>query len=148
MTLSIWDQPTDSPKTMPLKLKLVIGAYALFIPLEAWWISMFGNSTKSTVRIAVCVLAMVFLIRGSDRARALLRGLAAVGAIFGLILLVQLSGLGVGSWPTMTAGLALAIYAFMFWALGQDDVRRWMWTRSMPSSTPPAIASFVDGRTQ
>jgi hypothetical protein len=148
MTLSIYDEPEAPPQTMPLKLKLVIGAYLLFIPQEIWWMSIFGNDTKSIVRIGICVLAVVFLIRGSDLARSILRGLAAVGAIFGFMMLMQLSSLGLGSMFMGIIGAALAIYAFTFWALGQEDVKSWMRWRSTPSATPQAIASFGGGRTR
>jgi hypothetical protein len=138
MSLSIYDEPDTLPQTMPTKLKAVIAAIALFIPYELWWLNSMGSSARGSVRIGASVLAIVYLARGSDRARAWVRGLSVLGALAGGVLLMQLHGLGFQFGSPLMATMAgmLAIYAFIFWALGQEDVMRWTRSRSTFSSMP------------
>lgn len=138
MTLSIYDEPDAVPQTMPTKLKAVIAALALFIPYEIWWFQAMGTSARGGVRIAAVVLAVVYLARGSDRARAWVRGLSVLGALAGGVLLMQMHGLGFRFGSPLMATMAgmLAIYAFIFWALGQEDVMSWTRSRSTFSAMP------------
>lgn len=152
MKLSIYDAPPPAadagPQAMPLKLKLVIGALLAFIPFEVWSYTSLWPDNKNLVRIGICVLAVVFLFRGSDLARALVRGLSAVGAVVGVLAFTSLGSLLLPKWFMVITGASIALYAFIFWALGQEDVKSWMRWRSTPSSTPQAIASFGGGRTR
>ncbi len=150
MALSIYNEPTAAPQSMPLKLKLVIAGLALSILQEVWWIQAIGSDTRTLVRIGVAVAAIVFLIRGSDLARALTRVVAGLGAGLAVWVLIQFHSLGIGfgSWIVLSSvGVAL-IAAFIVWALGQDDVQAWMRARSSPGAMPPAIGSFGGGRTR
>jgi hypothetical protein len=137
--MSILDGPTEPPKHMPSKLKAVLVLYVLSMALDAWVLAQDPESTRTWIRLAIGGLVIAFLLRGSDSVRAIVRGFAALGIVFGTVILLQAFTLGVGT-TLGTVTLLLGLFAcgsnvFTFWALGQDDVQVWMATRTFQRVT-------------
>lgn len=147
-SLSIFDQPALPPQTMPLKLRAVLAGYGVWILQDAWLLAVDSGDPKVAVQIAISALALVFLIRGNDLVRGILRVLAVLAGALGILAVVQLGSLGVTSWITISAGISTVISAFTFWALGQDDVRSWMRARSPTAAMPPVTGSSAGERTR
>ena len=132
--MSILDGPAELPKQMPTKLKIVLGYYVLSTALDGFMLTLDSSETRTWVRLAIGVLVIAFLLRGSDSVRSIVRGFAALGVVFAGVLVLQ----GVAIGPGTTAGaivlvtgiFAACMNAFTFWALGQDDVQLWMATRT------------------
>lgn len=132
--MSILAGPTEPPTHMPTKLKVVIASYLVSMAFDGWMLSLDTSATRVWVRIVIGALVIAFLLRGSDSVRSIVRGFAALGVVFGVVIVLQALSLGLGSTAgllTLGAGsFAVGMNAFTFWALGQDDVQVWMATRT------------------
>ncbi len=130
--MSILDGPTEPPKEMPTKLKVVLGYYGLSILLDAYMLTLGGDQTRTWIRMAIGALVIAFLLRGSDSVRAIVRGFAALGVIFGIVVVLQGVSIGssAGTLVLVLGTFATCMSAFTFWALGQEDVQVWMATRT------------------
>ncbi|MEO8705928.1 MAG: hypothetical protein ABI867_38205, partial [Kofleriaceae bacterium] len=89
-SLSIFDQPALPPQTMPLKLRAVLAGYGVWILQDAWLLAVDSGDPKVAVQIAISALALVFLIRGNDLVRGILRVLAVLAGALGILAVVQL----------------------------------------------------------
>lgn len=132
--MSILDGPTEPPTHMPSKLKAVLAFYVLSLGLDLWTLSKDTSVTQTWIRLAIGVLVIGFLLRGSDSVRAIVRFFAGLGIVLGAVIVLQALALGVGTTLGMIT-LVLGLFAFgsnvfTFWALGQDDVQLWMATRT------------------
>jgi hypothetical protein len=132
--MSILDGPTEPPKHMPAKLKVVLGYYALSLALDGYLLTLDSSATRTWIRIVIGVLVIAFLLRGSDSVRSIVRGFAALGVVFAVVVILQGVAIGMattaGTFVMITGIVALCMSAFTFWALGQDDVQLWMATRT------------------
>jgi hypothetical protein len=132
--MSILDGPTEPPKHMPSKLKAVLVFYVLSMGIDLWVLTQDTTATRTWVRLVIGVLVIAFLLRGSDSVRAIVRGFAALGIVFGAVIVLQALSLGVGTTlgliALLTGAFAFGSNVFTFWALGQDDVQLWMATRT------------------
>lgn len=132
--MSILDGPTEPPKHMPAKLKVVLGSYALSLALDGYMLTLGGDQTRTWIRIVIGVLVIAFLLRGSDSVRSIVRGFAALGVVFAVVVVLQAVSLGAsttaGSVLLVVGVVSLCMSAFTFWALGQEDVQVWMATRT------------------
>ncbi|MCX4242682.1 PH domain-containing protein [Paraliomyxa miuraensis] len=120
---------------MPTKLKAVIGIYLASMVLDGLWLLQDSSATKVWIRLVIGALVVVFLLRGSEGMRSIVRGFAALGILFGGITVLQAVSLGLGDTVgliVLATGLfGVAMSAFTFWALGQEDVQAWMASRSL-----------------
>ncbi len=114
---------------MPTKLKVVIGIYAASLCLDGYMLTLDSSATRTWIRMAVGVLVIALLLRGSEGMRSVVRGFAVIGVILGLVVVVQ--GAMVAT-PVLAVGVGTVVAnAFTFWALGQQDVQVWMATRGL-----------------
>ncbi len=129
-----FDDPSARPLSMPTKLKVVIASYVVSMAIDGWMLSLDTSATRVWVRLAIGALVIAFLVRGSDSVRGIVRAFAALGVVFGVVILLQALALGMSSTAGMIAlgagSFAVGMNAFTFWALGQDDVQTWMATRT------------------
>jgi len=94
----------------------------------------------SWIAVGVNVLFIFGIMRGSEGARAILRGLAALGFILTTIGLVMVAASGLASTPlgmvAAASGLLGAVVSgFMYWCLGQEDVISWITARRLGTNT-------------
>ena len=132
--MSILDGPTEPPEHMPTKLKVVLGFYALSMLLDVIMLTQNGGETRTWIRIGIGALVIGLLMRGSEGMRTLVRGFAVLGALAGVVVLLQTVSIGVSGLLGMLV-LAIGLFTtiasvFTFWALGQEDVQVWMATRT------------------
>jgi len=96
--------------------------------------------TSSWIGVGVNVLFIVGIMRGSEGARAILRGLAALGFILSALGLIMVAASGLASTNlgmiAMVSGLFGAVVSgFMYWCLGQEDVISWITARRIGADT-------------
>lgn len=122
---------------MPNKLKLVVAVMILGVALSlvsgAWVSALIGGALTFGVLV------------GNDGVRAFLRGLCVVQILLAAGLTVFPFLLGAASELDGRTMLALAIStvfgiampAYMVWALGQEDVRNWMFRKNFKLDDEP-----------
>lgn len=120
---------------MPRKVQVLLLLLAL-LTLSQVVVAATGGETSQWVSVALYVAFLYGLIAGSEGARAILRFFAGVGVFFaGLSLfLIVASGLmatGLGTLGLAVSAYALAVNGFMFWCLGQEDVKAWIVARKL-----------------
>lgn len=107
---------------MPTKLVVCI----VLLAIGALFKLLMFDLVAAGIQIAL----MIGVIAGNNGVRTFLRGLAALGIlinlVMGLAVLTRVSsGLIVISMLT-----AVTANAFLLWALGQEDVREWMFKKN------------------
>lgn len=86
--------------------------------------------------VAMNVAFIVGIMRGSEGARAVLRGFAALGLVIVAISLLIVAASGLLATPFGLIGLLTGVLSglvsgFMFWCLGQEDVVAWITARRL-----------------
>ena len=126
-------EPVDSATSMPRKVAILLILLAISTLLRVIEAANTAE-TSSWIAVGVNVLFIVGIMRGSEGARAILRGLAAIGFIFAAIgiMMVAASGLAatnLGMIALVAAFFSAVVSGFMFWCLGQEDVIAWITAR-------------------
>jgi len=120
---------------MPGKLMVVVGLMALGAVL---------NLVAGGILSAVLeVVLIVGVLAGNDGVRTFLRGLAAIQILWTITVLAGAATL-TNSPALLLAGIiAITSCAYFIWALGQDDVREWMFRKNFKlddgSDPPPSL---------
>lgn len=116
---------------MPLKLKVLIGMMALSLAFSLYQLDILG--------IVLTGVLLGGVLLGNDGVRQLLRGLAMLNIVIigvGLLQVMQavlapgqVSGAVVGVIVAVRL-VAVAFNVYFIWALGCEDVRRWMFRKN------------------
>jgi hypothetical protein len=137
------------PKSMPAKLMVLV--VLLFVGSV---LNFVGGSTTGIVMAVLQAALAIGVLAGNDGVRIFLRGLAAIQILWVLVMLAMavaeasdhhLAGSVLGSpifW--LIALIGLGTPGFLLWALGQHDVRDWMFQRSFRLATPGTAAPGGD----
>lgn len=118
---------------MPRKVSILLILLAL-LTLARFVQAAGSGATADWIAVVINIAFMFGIIRGSEGARALLRGFAAIGLIFSAIgiLMIAASGLamtGLGVTGLLAGVYSVVVCAFMYWCLGQEDVIAWITSR-------------------
>lgn len=116
---------------MPTKLKVLMGMFAVS--------GLINAVTGHWLFLAYAVLVCLGIASGHDGLRTLFRLAAGAGTLFyvGVAVLTILAGLGGGfGLAQFAVVMAFATFGalsggFSYWCLGEQDVQRWMYVRSM-----------------
>ena len=92
--------------------------------------------TESWAGLVIQALFVAGLLAGSEGARAVLRGLAALAFVVSAIAVMGIAASGLAATSLGMIGLLSGAFGavsagFMFWCLGQDDVRAWITDRKL-----------------
>ena len=118
---------------MPRKVALLLLFLAFSTLLRVVEAADTGD-TSSWIAVAINVLFIVGLMRGSEGARAILRGFAGLGFVLTVIgtALLLMSGIlatTAGMFALLVIGYSVVVCGFMYWCLGQEDVIAWITAR-------------------
>ena len=122
-------------RPMPGKLMVVVGLMALGAVMSL----AVGGLLSAALEVAL----IVGVLAGNDGVRTFLRGLAAVQIVWAMTVLASASDL-VAAPVLLVAGIiGIGTPAFLIWALGQSDVRDWMFRKNFHlddgSDPPPTL---------
>jgi hypothetical protein len=121
---------------MPVAMQLLLVAIAIQVVIDVAALVVPGAQPSwgaSFVALAIDVVVLVLLARGSELARSLVRLAAGLGMAIDAWLLVATvtwaprSVVGLGA--VVTAALVLATSTLAFAILGRQDVMRWVFDR-------------------
>lgn len=119
---------------MPGKLVVVVVLMAIGIALNL----LSGSLLSAGINIALLVGVLV----GNDGVRTFLRGLAVLQIIWAIVILAGV-GAHVGKTVLVIAAvIGIASPAYLLWALGQNDVREWMFRKNFKLDDldqPPSV---------
>jgi hypothetical protein len=129
---------------MPTKLVVLVSLLAFSIVLDVVLIGLGANGWKAWFRPFLTAVLLIEVMRGRERARVLLQGLAVLGLVVSLVVVVWLIdvlpmvrelGLVTGLFVAgiFAIGVAAAASLFTIWCLGRPDVKAWMSGRSAAS---------------
>jgi hypothetical protein len=89
------------------------------------------------------VVLIIGVLAGNDGVRTFLRGLAAVQILWAMTVLSRATALGANPALLLAGVIGIASPAFFIWALGQNDVRDWMFRKNFKldddGSEPPRL---------
>jgi hypothetical protein len=113
---------------MPGKLKVVVGLLGLGLVLHLVSGALFSAAVQGALLFGVLI--------GNDGVRTLLRVLAGVN--IAVIFVTAGPDLQHGD-PTLLAAVCVGVgvAVFIIWALGQQDVREWMFRKNFKLGDPP-----------
>jgi hypothetical protein len=120
---------------MPGKLMVVVGLMALGVVLNL--------AGGGLVAAAIGAALIIGVLAGNDGVRTFLRGLAAIQIAWALAVLGMASDI-VAAPALLVAGIiGIGTPAFLIWALGQNDVREWMFRKNFnlddDNAPPPSL---------
>ena len=120
---------------MPRKVQILLILLALLTLSQVIVASQSGD-TSQWVSVALYVAFIYGLMAGSEGARTILRFFAGVGVFFAGLSVFMVVGSGLMATSLGALGLAVGAYAlavngFMFWCLGQEDVKAWIVARKL-----------------
>lgn len=124
--------------SMPALLKAVMVAFGLHLALLAWMIARGPTTNPMWISLVLTCAAIFGLLRGSETARALVRGASVLGILGSVVTLIRLVPVlrmmpELGYLGLAMAGFGLAIAVLTFVTLGRDDVATWLARRSFGS---------------
>ncbi len=119
---------------MPTKLKVLLGLIGTSILMNV--VGGIAGSSVSWVSALLNVILFIGVLKGSEGARTILMGMAALGLLFGGIgLLVSILALAaspiLGLVLVIVTGFACAQNGYSLWCLQQYDVQKWMYDKSL-----------------
>jgi len=126
---------------MPKKLLALVVLMAIGLALDGTELVLTEFPVRKLIVSAVHVALLIGVVRGNEGTRGLMIVLGWLGLGASLLLGARLLSLDVGRLFDVAPLLAsisvggllfgVAFCAYMIWCLGQDDVKRWMYRRSM-----------------
>lgn len=123
---------------MPGKLRVVVVLLGLNVTLGL--ISALGGSGGAWLLVALYGALLWGILKGNEGVRGFLRVLVALGILWSACRLGFVTLIFAGTVPAvvyLSEGLGIALGAYIFWALGQKDVREWMFRKSFSLDEPP-----------
>jgi hypothetical protein len=119
---------------MPGKLMIVIGLMGLgtILNLAA------GGYVSAVIDIAL----LLGVLAGNDGVRQFLRGLAVVQIIWAVVVVAGATAITGSPVFLIAAIIGIGSPAFFIWALGQEDVRNWMFRKNFhidDDGAPPSL---------
>ena len=109
-------------KRMPAKLMLIVVLMGLGAILELVGMQLFAAGISVALIVGVLV--------GNDGVRTFLRAAAAIEALWQIVVLAALKSWGAHGLIVAIALLGIAMNLYFVWALGQEDVRDWMFRKN------------------
>lgn len=119
---------------MPGKLAAVVGLIGIGVVANL--------ATSALISAAFGAALLVGVLAGNDGVRTFLRGLAAIQILWTLTLLVAASNEKHADSTTLLVlgAFGIGVPAFYLWALGQQDVRDWMFRKNFNlDDQPPTL---------
>lgn len=111
-----------SAKRMPAKLMVIIILIGLGAVAELVAMQLFAAGVGVALLVGVLV--------GNDGVRTFLRAAAAIEALWQIVLLAALKSWGAHGLVVTLTLVGIAINLYFIWALGQEDVREWMFRKN------------------
>jgi hypothetical protein len=107
---------------MPGKLVVVVVLLGVAIVLNILGAALVSAGIQGVLLFGVLI--------GNDGVRTFLRGLAAVNIVIVLVMSIPAMQAADNTMVLIMVAISVSINGYMIWALGQEDVREWMFRKN------------------